>query len=292
MPLSRAEIERTTAWQSSGLSARVAGRARSADGSVRLLVALHDGETVEAVAMPARVACLSTQVGCAVACRFCASGLTGLRRNLTADEIVEQLILARREMGIDRVLYMGMGEPTHNLAAVLAAVARFRDLAGIGPSRQTVSTVGSPRAFAEMAQAPLRPCLALSLHSADRATRRALLPNAPDEPVDELVLAADAYGRRSGIPLQIEWTLLDGINDQDRDLAQLAVLMRGVRGYVNFIPWNPVSGLPFAPAAPGRAEVMTRGLRAQGIVAAVRWSSAGDVDGACGQLRRRSASTA
>lgn len=274
-------------WFTAGMRTRVLERVQARDGTIRLGIGLGDGRRVETVAMPVGAVCVSTQVGCAVGCRFCASGLYGVERNLDAGEIVEQVVHARRELRIDRVVYMGMGEPSHNLGAVLEATAAIRDAAGIGPRRQTVSTVGSLRAIARLQAAAVRPCLALSLHAADDGLRRELLPRAPREPVAALVAAADAYGRATGMPVQFEWTLLAGVNDRDADVDALGSLLQGVRGYLNVIVWNPVADLPFA--APPRARIVeiVRRVKARGILATIRDSSGPDAGAACGQLRLR-----
>ncbi len=288
LALSRVELARLAAWETDALSTRVAERVPSEDGSARLVVRLLDGELIETVAMPVGAVCVSTQVGCAVACRFCASGMNGLKRNLTAAEIVEQVIHARRERRIDRVVYMGMGEPSHNLGNVLEAVAMLKSSAGIGPSRQTFSTVGSAKAFAGLCAARVKPCLALSLHSADDAIRRDLLPNATPDPVAELVAGAARYAALQKKPIVFAWTLLAGVNDRDEDVAQLAALLKGVRGYVNFIRWNPVAGMPYTPTSFERAVELREQVKARGILATIRASTGRDVDAACGQLRRRS----
>jgi 23S rRNA (adenine2503-C2)-methyltransferase len=273
-------------WEEEGLSSRVAERVRSSDGSVRLAIRLADGERIETVAMPARAACVSTQVGCAVACPFCASGRLGLARNLTVDEILEQVIHARREMRIERVLYMGMGEPTHNLEDVLAAAAALKQHAWISPYRQTLSTVGSVRAFERMARAPVKPCLALSLHSADEAVRRRLVPHASADPLREVVAAAARYAALQKKPILVEWTLLAGVNDRDEDADRLCELLAGARACVNFIRWNPVAGLPFAATPLERAFALRERVKSRGLLATLRRSSGADVDAACGQLRR------
>lgn len=274
-------------WLEHGLGSRVVEEVRAHDGTIRLGIGLHDGRRVETVAMPVGAVCVSTQVGCAVGCRFCASGLFGVERNLTADEIVEQVVHARRRLRIDRVVYMGMGEPSHNLDAVLAAVEGIKAIAQIGPKRQTVSSVGSVKAFERMAAATVRPCLAMSLHTADEALRRELLPRAPKDPLRDLVAAADAYGRSTGMPVQFEWTLLDAINDRDEDADALVALLRGVRGYVNFIVWNPVASLPFAAPPRERIVALVRRVKQGGVLATIRDSSGPDAEAACGQLRLR-----
>lgn len=281
------ERQALDAWLAAGLVTRVAQQTRATDGTVKLLLELRDGKKVETVAMPIGACCVSTQVGCAVGCRFCASGLFGVERHLSVDEIVEQVVHARRTMRIDRVVFMGMGEPSHNLDAVMAAVARIRDEVMIGPRRQTFSTVGGVKPLERMRTFAVRPCLALSLHSANEATRRDLLLRAHKDPLPDIVAAADAYARDVGTPVQIEWTLLAGINDRDQDVDELCALLAGVRGYVNFIVYNPVDGLPFAAPPRERIVAMVRAVKARGILATIRDSSGPDAGAACGQLRLR-----
>ncbi|MEZ5967199.1 MAG: radical SAM protein [Planctomycetota bacterium] len=287
LALSKADLAVLAAFEAEGLHTGIAERVVSADGSVRLVLSAGKGDLIETVAMPVGAACISTQVGCAVRCAFCASGRDGLVRNLDVVEIVEQLVHARRQMRIDRVVFMGMGEPTHNLDNVLAAAARFRHDGLIGYRRQTLSTVGSRRAFARMLEAEVKPALALSLHSADAVTRRRLMPHAYDEPLAELIAGADDYARRIGNPVQIEWTLLAGVNDRDADVDALAALVRGVYGYVNFIVWNQVDGSGFAAPERERVVEIVRRTKRHGLLATMRISAGADVDAACGQLRRR-----
>ena len=287
VPLSRVEAAALEDWLDQGHVARVVEEVQSRDGTVRLVLALRDGQRAETVAMPGGSVCVSTQLGCAVGCKFCASGLLGLARNLTADEIVEQVVHARRRMPIERVLYMGMGEPTHNLEAVLEAVARIKTDAAIGPRRQTLSTVGSLKAFARLNDAAVKPCLAFSLHCADEFRRRELLPRAAKDPLREMIAAADEYGRSTGIPVQFEWTLLAGVNDRDEDVDQLGDLLRGVRGLVNFIVWNPIVATPLAAPPRERIVALVRRVKAAGVLATIRDSAGPDADAACGQLRLR-----
>lgn len=287
LTLSRSELAALQEWLAHGLTTTVSQQHRSADGTVKLRLGLRDGRQIETVAMPVGAVCVSTQVGCAVGCRFCASGLFGVERNLTTDEIVEQVVHARRLMRIDRVVFMGMGEPSHNLEAVLAAVQRIKDEALVSPRRQTLSTVGSVRAFERMANAPVRPCLAVSLHLADDARRAELLPRAHRDPLADLVAAADAYGRGMRTPVQFEWTLLAGINDGEEDIERLCDLLRGVRGYVNFIVYNPVDGLPFSAPPRERIVEIVRAVKERDILATIRDSSGVDAEAACGQLRLR-----
>ena len=274
-------------WLDQGLVTRVAKESRAADGTVKLLLELRDGKKVETVAMPIGACCVSTQVGCAVGCRFCASGLFGVERNLSSDEIVEQIVHARRVMRIDRIVFMGMGEPSHNLDAVMTAVARIRDEVLISPKKQTFSTVGGVKPLERMRGFVVKPCLAWSLHSANEQKRRELLPRAHKDPLPEIAAAADAYARDVGTPVQIEWTMLAGINDGDQDVDELCALLQGVRCYVNFIVYNRVDGLPFAAPARERIIELVRAVKARGILATIRDSSGPDAEAACGQLRLR-----
>lgn len=285
--LSEAEWQTVQQWLERGLTTRVVERTASRDGTVKLLLELQDGKRVETVAMPVGACCVSTQVGCAVGCRFCASGMFGVERHLDADEIVEQVVHARGEMPIGRVVYMGMGEPSHNLDNVLEAVARMRDELTMSTRRQTLSTVGGVRAIERMRAAEARPCLALSVHTPRDDVRCELLPRAHKDPIVDIVAAADGYARDVGIPIQFEYTLLEGVNDSDDDIALLVELLRSARGYVNFIVYNPVEGLSFSsPPRPRIVEIVQR-VNALGMLAKIRDSAGPDAEAACGQLRLR-----
>lgn len=273
--------------QFEGMESRVAEVVRATDGARRLVVRLRDDERIETVLMGDGGVCVSTQVGCAVGCRFCASGLDGLVRNLDANEILEQVAHARAlDPSLQRVVYMGIGEPIHNLAAVLEAAEALALDGDVHERSQTLSTVGSTRAFARLEAAPVRPSLALSLHAADDALRSELLPHAPREPVADLVAAADRYAVATGREVQYAVALLGGVNDRESDLESLVALLRGRRGYLNVIPWNDVPGLAFARPSREHAVGFVRSLRERGVFTTLRWSAGGDADAACGQLRR------
>ena len=264
----------------------------AADGSRRLLAGLADGRTVEAVLLPRGGLCVSSQVGCAVGCGFCATGLAGLERQLGSAEIVAQVAMARRLRAVDKIVFMGMGEPAHNLDAVLEAIDVLGTLGGVAHKRLVVSTVGDRRAFDRLLgldRGRVRPALALSLHTTDAALRRRLLPRAPDIAPDELVERADAYVRATGYPLQVQWTLLAGVNDTEAEVDGLVRLLRGRYAVLNLIPWNAVEGMPWSRPEPGSVEAMAAALRRRGVPATVRQSAGQDVDAGCGQLRARQA---
>jgi 23S rRNA (adenine2503-C2)-methyltransferase len=258
-----------------------------ADGSRRLLVGLVDGRSVEAVLLPRGGLCVSSQLGCAVGCVFCMTGLGGLERQLGSAEIVAQVALARSLRAVTKVVFMGMGEPAHNLDAVLEAIDLLGTGGGIGHKQLVFSTVGDRRAFERLPRGRVKPALALSLHSSDAALRTRLLPRAPAIAPDELVALGDAYARATGYPMQVQWTLLDGINDTAAEIEGLVRLLAGRHAVLNLIPYNSVDGLTLARPSPERARAMVCELQRRGILTKLRQSAGQDVQAGCGQLRAR-----
>ena len=257
------------------------------DGSARLLVALRDGQTVESVRLPRGGLCVSTQLGCAVGCAFCMTGTGGLIRQLGSAEIVAQVALARAARPVNKVVFMGMGEPAHNLEAVLQAIELLGTVGGIGHKNLVFSTVGDLRAFEALPRGGVKPALALSLHTTKADLRERLLPRAPRLTPDELVAHADAYARATGYPVQYQWTLLDGVNDGDDEVEGIVRLLGGRYGVLNLIPYNAVEGLPFQRPGWEKAADIARRLHRRGILTKLRQSAGQDVDGGCGQLRAR-----
>ncbi len=258
-----------------------------ADGSLRLLLSLADRQSVECVLLPRAGVCVSTQVGCAVGCVFCMTGQTGLLRQLSSSEIVAQVVLARQRRPVKRVVFMGMGEPAHNLENVLEAIDLLATSGGIGHKNLVFSTVGDQRVFERLPRETVKPALAISLHSTRLETRVKLLPKAPHIDPAELVELAETYARATGYPIQYQWTLLEGINDGDDELDGLVRLLAGKYAVMNFIPYNRIESLDFRRPAPERALAMSRHLHQHGIVSALRQSAGQDVDAGCGQLRAR-----
>lgn len=257
------------------------------DGSRRLLLALRDGKTVETVILPRDGVCVSTQIGCAVGCGFCMTGRDGLIRQLGSAEIVAQVVHARSVATVRKVVFMGMGEPAHNLTAVLEAIDLLGQEGQIGHKQLVFSTVGDPRAFEALATRRIKPALALSLHTTQHALRRQLLPRAPDLSPLALVEAASQYAELSGYPVQVQWTLLEGVNDGDDELEAVGDLLRGRRMMLNLIPYNDVEGSGFRRPSWERAAEMARRLNRQGVYTRLRRSAGQDVEGGCGQLRAR-----
>jgi 23S rRNA (adenine2503-C2)-methyltransferase len=257
------------------------------DGSVRLLVGLHDGQTVESVLLPRDGLCVSTQVGCAVGCVFCMTGRDGLLRQLGSAEIVAQVALARSRRSVTKVVFMGMGEPAHNLDNVMDAIELLGREGGIGHKNLVFSTVGDRRVFERLPQGPVKPALALSLHSTNAALRARLLPRAPVIDPKELVELGERYAQATGYPVQVQWTLLAGINDGDDELDGIVRLLAGKRAILNMIPYNDVDGLDFKRPSAERAREIAASLHRRGVLTKLRQSAGQDIDGGCGQLRAR-----
>ena len=269
--------------------ARLRAEQAGDDGAARLLLHLADGQTVESVLLPRDGLCVSTQVGCAVGCVFCMTGRAGLLRQLGSAEIVAQVALARSRRAVKKVVFMGMGEPAHNIDNVLSAIDLLGTAGGIGHKNLVFSTVGDRRVFERLPQGAVRPALALSLHSTRAELRARLLPHAPHIDPAELVELAARYADATGYPIQYQWTLLQGINDGDDELAGIVRLLSGKYAVMNFIPYNAVAGLPFSRPTQERAQAMSLHLYRHGILAKLRQSAGQDVDGGCGQLRARAA---
>jgi 23S rRNA (adenine2503-C2)-methyltransferase len=271
--------------------ARLQGEYPADNEVARLLVRLHDDQMVESVLLPRGGLCVSTQVGCAVGCVFCMSGRDGLLRQLGSAEIVAQVVLARRRRAVSKVVFMGMGEPAHNLDNVLEAIDVLGTQGNIGHKSLVFSTVGDLRVFERLPQETVKPALALSLHSTDAELRAKLLPHAPRIAVEELVERAEVYARATGYPVQYQWTLIEGVNDNDAELERIVQLLTGKYAIMNFIPFNEVDGLDYRRPSPDRAAYVVGFLKQRGIITQLRDSAGQEVEGACGQLRARAART-
>lgn len=262
----------------------------------KLLLQAADGQLVETVSIAEgarHTACVSSQVGCAMGCIFCASGLQGLARNLTAGELLDQAAIVQREFGpLTNLVFMGMGEPLANLPALRRALPLLCSDAGFGfgARRVTVSTVGLVSGIERLAGLGLPVGLAVSLHAADDRLRRRLVPTAGRWPVAAIAAAAAAYARSSGRNVTFEYVLLDGVNDSDADARRLACLLRErcrAPAKVNVIPYNPVPGLDELRRPPsGRVHGFVRTLRRAAVPVTVRKEKGQEVAAACGQLRR------
>jgi 23S rRNA (adenine2503-C2)-methyltransferase len=288
----------------------VLARHVSSDGTIKLLLGFDAGGTAEAVLMPTfregiTAGCVSSQIGCAMGCDFCASTKNGLERNLTAAEIVEQFLQLRqqslaalRPRRLKTLVFMGMGEPLHNLDNVMLAIERIAhpDMGGLGWRQITVSTVGIVPGIDRLAESNLNVNLALSLHAPDDATRAKIVPSNRRYPVAEIIDAAKRYDARTGRVVNIEYCMLGGVNDSDEQAHLLADVLEGFRAHVNLIPYNPigvgVSGVTYIRPGDARVAAFLEILRNRKVVAHVRVTRGDDVAAACGQLRQTNVCTA
>lgn len=270
----------------------------SKDGTRKYVWRFHDGACVETVAMPSRegssgpsrlTVCFSTQVGCPMACAFCATGREGFTRNLTPGEMVDQILLAGKDMGmrVSNVVAMGQGEPFLNYDNVIAAL-RFvnaKDGLGIGARHITVSTCGVLSGIEKFAREKEQFTLALSLHSAVQATRDKLMPKMSSTPLPELKSTMRDYVELSGRRATLEYLLIKGVNDDDRQLEALKRFCHGMLCHVNILPVNDVEGSPFKPASKQTVAKWISELERAGVETTLRDSRGADIDGACGQLK-------
>jgi 23S rRNA (adenine2503-C2)-methyltransferase len=279
-------------------SLEVVRRWEADDGqTTKLLYRLDGGYTVEAVTMryPRRsTLCISSQVGCPIGCPFCATGQGPFGRNLQAHEIVDQAIDARRLLAeegrrLSHVVFMGMGEPLANYAAVVESVRRLAapEWLGISPRRITVSTSGLVPRIDRLAEEKLPVTLAISLHAARDELRDVLVPINHRYPLGELIPAAQRFARTSGRRVSYEWVLLAGVNDTDRDARELAALLDRRLAHVNLIPFNPVDDTPYREPDRRSIDRFSALLTELGLNVTVRDTRGRDTDAACGQLRAR-----
>ena len=269
-------------------------RLRSTDGTLKWRLRARDGQRFEMVliahAEGRRTLCVSSQAGCSLGCTFCATGQLGPGRNLYPEEILDQALLAAAEAEADdarltNVVFMGMGEPMHNLDAVLEACGGMHDpsLLGLSARRLAISTAGWVPGIAALAEHPLPVRLAISLHAADDETRSKLMPINNRYPIANLMGACRRYCDTTGRRIFIEYLLLDRINDSPEQAKRLASVIRDGRFHVNIIEYNPTSG-PHRGSSSERRERFILALSRAGIEASVRRSRGADIDAACGQL--------
>ncbi len=278
---------------------------RTADGgeTIKYLFELRDGRTIETVVMhyqatsrsrPRTTICVSSQVGCPIGCSFCATGRSGFDRNLTQAEIIDQFLQASRDLKreqrpLTNVVFMGMGEPLNNYAAVVGAIRRWAapDTLNFSPRRVTISTIGLVPFIERLSQEGLPVNLAISLHAPDDELRSSLIPVNRKYPIVAIVAAARAHSERTGRRTSYEYVLLEGVNDSREQAARLAALVKHRLSHVNLIPMNPIDGSALTPPSKARAQAFQSVLLAAGISTTIRATRGLDIDAACGQLRVR-----
>jgi 23S rRNA (adenine2503-C2)-methyltransferase len=284
-------------------STSVVMRQVASDGTTKLLLQLADGATVETVLMPdfrpdRAAGCVSSQVGCAMGCDFCATTKTGFQRHLTVGEILEQFIALRREARaagrtLQTIVFMGMGEPMLNLTAVLSAAERMADnrLGGLGARQITVSTVGIIPGIDALSDASLNVNLAVSLHAPNDTLRAGLIPVGLRYSIAEVLAAVDRFQARRPRPVTLQYCLLAGVNDAAEHARELAALVGSRRLHVNLLRYNSTGtslrGRDYVPSSDAASEAFAAVLRDCGVVAHFRRPRGRDIDAACGQLRRR-----
>ena len=273
-------------------------RSVASDATTKLLLATDDGETIETVGIPTDqrlTVCVSSQVGCPMACRFCATGKDGLQRSLRTHEIVDQVLSVREVM--DRrpshIVFMGMGEPLLNSETVLKAIRCFNDDLGIGQRRITVSTVGVPKTLPQLADLSFELLgraqftLAVSLHAPNQKLREELIPTARAYPYEALLADCRHYLEMTGRRLSFEYILLGGLNDHPEHAEELADRVGGFQSHVNLIAYNPIEEEEFKRPDQSRIDLFRRVLERRGVAVSLRSSRGLDQNAACGQLRRQ-----
>jgi 23S rRNA (adenine2503-C2)-methyltransferase len=265
-------------------------RAVAPDDAVKYLLQLADGQIVETVGIPTEkrlTVCVSTQVGCPMACDFCATGKGGYKRNLDRHEIVDQVLTVQEDFQqrVSHVVFMGMGEPLLNTENVLAAIKSLNQDVGIGQRSLTVSTVGIRDRIRELAQEHLQVTLAVSLHAPNQALREQIIPSARPYPIEDLLTECREYVAITGRRISFEYILLAGVNDLPEHALELAKRLRGFQSHVNLIPYNPIQEVDYKRPNRDRIQAFLKVLQQQQIAVSVRYSRGLEADAACGQLR-------
>lgn len=293
----RAEMQTTLIGRST-----IHHRSMAPDGTVKYLLKLADGQMIETVGMPTYkdwgdrtssqglerlTVCVSSQVGCPMACDFCATGKGGYLRNLQTHEIVDQVLTVQEDFGqrVSHIVFMGMGEPLLNTEAVLGAIRSLNQDLGIGQRLMTLSTVGIPGRIRRLADRQLQVTLAVSLHAPNQPLRERLIPSAHHYPLSSLLEECRDYVRMTGRRVTFEYILLAGLNDRPEHALELAHHLKGFQSHVNLIPYNPIYEVEYQRPAEARIKAFMTALKAQRIAVSVRYSRGLSTDAACGQLR-------
>ncbi|MDJ0736707.1 MAG: 23S rRNA (adenine(2503)-C(2))-methyltransferase RlmN [Nostocaceae cyanobacterium] len=260
------------------------------DETVKYLLQLADGQIIETVGIPTDkrlTVCVSTQVGCPMACDFCATGKGGYKRNLERYEIVDQVLTVQEDFQqrVSNIVFMGMGEPLLNTDNVLGAIKSLNQDVGIGQRNITVSTVGIPGRIRQFAQHHLQVTLAVSLHAPNQPLREQLIPSAHHYKLEDLLAECREYVEITGRRVTFEYILLAGFNDLPEHAIQLAKCLRGFQSHVNLIPYNPISEVDYKRPTRDRTQGFAKLLKQHHIAVSVRYSRGLEADAACGQLR-------
>jgi 23S rRNA (adenine2503-C2)-methyltransferase len=270
-------------------------RSEAPDGTVKFLLKMTDGRIIETVGIPTEkrlTVCVSSQVGCPMACDFCATGKGGFTRNLAKHEIIDQVLTVQEDFGqrVSNIVFMGMGEPLLNSENVLGAVRSLNGDVGIGQRLMTISSVGIPGRIRRLAQHQLQVTLAISLHASNQILREQLIPSARQYPLDALLGECREYVQMTGRRVTFEYILLADVNDRPEHAAELAEHLHGFQSHVNLIPYNPISEVDYQRPDDRRIQAFVDGLKRRKIAVSVRRARGLAADAACGQLRASKAS--
>jgi 23S rRNA (adenine2503-C2)-methyltransferase len=265
-------------------------RSVAPDETVKYLLRLADGQIIETVGIPTEkrlTVCVSSQVGCPMACDFCATGKGGFIRNLAQHEIIDQVLTVQEDFSrrVSNIVFMGMGEPLLNTENVVGAIKSLNEDVGIGQRLMTLSTVGIPGRILQLAQYQLQVTLAVSLHASNQALREQLIPTARRYPLDALLAECREYVQLTGRRLSFEYILLAGVNDSPEHADELARHLRGFQSHVNLIPYNPIQEADYQRPSHQRVQAFADALKKRHIAVSVRYSRGLAADAACGQLR-------
>lgn len=265
-------------------------RQQTHDGTVKYLLRLADGAIVETVGIPTSkrlTVCVSTQVGCPMACDFCATGKGGFDRNLDKHEIIDQVLTVQSDMQrrVSHLVFMGMGEPLLNMENLVGAIKVLNKDVGIGQRNITISTVGVPNTIRRLAKHNLQATLAVSLHAPEQKVRSSLIPSADKYPIETLLSDCREYIHITGRRISFEYTLLAGVNDSPQQAKLLAQLIRGFQAHVNLIPYNPINDADYRRPSPRAIQEFVQTLLDLNIAVSVRRTRGIEADAACGQLR-------
>lgn len=265
-------------------------RAKAPDGAVKYLLKLADNQVIETVGIPTAkrlTVCVSSQVGCPMACNFCATGKGGFIRNLQTHEIVDQVLTVQEDFQrrVSHIVFMGMGEPLLNPDNVIAAIFCLNRDVGISQRSITLSTVGIPGQIRQLAEHHLQATLAVSLHASNQTQRRQLIPSARPYPIEALLDECRDYVRLTGRRVTFEYILLAELNDRPEHAAELASHLRGFQSHVNLIPYNPIAEADYKRPSNKRIRAFVQQLEARNIAVSVRYSRGLEKEAACGQLR-------
>jgi len=269
------------------------------DGTLKLLLNTRDNETIECVGIPTEkrlTACLSSQVGCPMDCKFCATGKEGLKRSLTSSEILDQILFIENEMNkkVSNIVFMGMGEPLLNINELLLSIRSINEDFDISQRKITVSTVAIPKMISKLSEMSfqiLGKCqftLAISLHASNQKTREALIPSAKNYHIKKIIDDCRVFVKKTGRRVSFEYLMLNGVNDQLDQADELTDLIKGFQCHVNLIQYNQINEVEFKQTPSKKAQLFQTRLSNNGIKVSFRKSRGSDRNAACGQLRQNS----